>query len=113
MLKAFFERCRHEEMDCLQLLLPGSLIENLVKKIEEGSLRTVLDVVNYFEANLPIRDYCRSILEAFKSIGLEIRDCETAGKLFTREYADWVLSLLEQLGFIKLRESWRSGENAG
>lgn len=112
MVKVFFEKCQHEKMDCSQLLLPGNLIEDLIRGVEEGNLRTVLDVVNYLEATLPIRDYCTIILESFKKIGLEISDCETASKLFTREYADWILSLLEQLGLIRLREGWRSGENA-
>lgn len=106
LLLKYVEKCKFLNIDCSPILPSSSLlsqIENLVKTGRVG----FEEVVRLVEEKMSSAIICDVCIQAFREVyGIEV-DCERAKKMLIAQIAGWLVEILDTLGYIRIRYSWK------
>lgn len=106
LLVKYMEKCRRLDRGCEQLLPTSDILAEIEKLAKQG-LVGFEDVVSYIEKKMSTNIDCDICVQSYREVyGLDV-DCDRAKKTLLVQLAGWLVEILDSLGYIKIRYSWK------
>lgn len=106
LLLKYMEKCRQTGRDCEQLLPTSNILSEIERLAMSGSI-DFERVVNHVEEVASNSIDCDICVQSFKEVyGVDV-ECDRAKKALLVQLAGWLVEILDSLGYIKIRYSWK------
>lgn len=105
-LVEYMKKCKDRGLDCTKLLPTSQLLDELYKKIDKEAM-SFEQVINYVNKKLGNEVNCDLCIDVFREIYKTVVGCEEAKKMLITQLAGWYIEILESLGYVKIRPSWK------
>jgi hypothetical protein len=107
LLVNYMKKCKEVNLDCSALIPSSDLLVEVKTKINSGIISRLSDLVDLVEEKYSNLVICELAQKVFTEIHGYTVSCELARKILLIQLAGWITEMLESLGYVKIKFSWR------
>lgn len=107
LLVNYMKKCKEANLDCSALIPSSDLLVEVKTKINSGRISRLSDLIDLVEEKYSNLVICELAQKVFTEIHGYTVSCELARKILLIQLAGWITEMLESLGYVKIKFSWR------
>lgn len=103
----YMKQCRDVGLDCSSLIPSSDFLLEVKRLVESGYISKFSDLVRVVEKKFGSLVSCDLALRVFTEIHGHTVSCDLVKNMLIIQLAGWIIEMLETLGYVKIRFSWR------
>jgi len=107
LLVDYMKKCRESDLDCSKLIPSSDFLLEVKELVERGALSRFSDFISIVEERYGSLVDCDLALRVFSEIHGHEASCDLVKKILITQLAGWILEMLESLGYVRVKFSWR------
>ncbi|MCC6034283.1 MAG: hypothetical protein LM567_02130 [Desulfurococcaceae archaeon] len=107
LLVNYMKQCRDAGLDCSPLIPSSDFLLEVKRLVESDYISKFSDLVKLVEKKFGNLISCDLALRVFTEIHGYVVSCDLVKNMLITQLAGWIIEMLETLGYVKIKFSWR------